>query len=63
MTGDANAAGFVVDDGMTVEVSGSSDQQVTFAAATGTLALDNSSSFSGQILRDFGGGDQIDLSE
>jgi len=61
-TGDANAAGFVVDDGMTVEVSGSSDQQVTFAAATGTLALDNSSSFSGQI-SGFGGGDQIDLSD
>jgi hypothetical protein len=61
-SGDANAAGFVVDDGMTVEVSGPSDQQVTFAAATGTLDLDNSSSFSGQI-SGFGGGDQIDLSD
>jgi hypothetical protein len=61
-SGDANAAGIVVDDGMTVEVSGSSDQQVTFAAATGTLALDNSSSFGGQI-SGFGGGDQIDLAD
>jgi len=61
-SGDANAAGFVVNDGMTVEVSGPSDQQVTFAAATGTLALDNSSSFSGQI-SGFGGGDQIDFAD
>ena len=61
-SGDANAAGFVVDDGMTFEVSGPSDQQVTFAAATGTLDLDNPSSFSGQI-SGFGGGDQIDLAD
>jgi hypothetical protein len=61
-SGDANAAGFAVNDGTTVAVSGSSDQPVTFAAATGTLALDNSSSFSGQI-SGFGGGDQIDLSD
>ncbi len=59
-SGDANASGFVVDDGTTDEVSGPSDQQVTFAAATGTLDLDNASSFSGQIAG-FGGGDQIDL--
>jgi hypothetical protein len=61
-SGDANAAGFVVDDGTTVEVSGPGDQPVTFAAATGTLSLDNSSSFSGQI-SGFGGGDQIDLAD
>lgn len=61
-SGDANAAGFVVDDGTTVEVSGSSDEPVTFTAATGTLALDNSSNFNGQI-SGFGGGDQIDLAD
>jgi hypothetical protein len=61
-SGDVNAAGFAVGDGTTVEVSGSSDQPVTFTAATGTLALDNSSSFSGQI-SGFGGGDQIDLAD
>jgi hypothetical protein len=59
---DANATGYMVDDGMTVDVSGPSDQPVTFAAATGTLDLDNASSFSGQI-SGFGGGDQIDLSD
>jgi hypothetical protein len=61
-SGDANAAGYVVDDGTTVDVGGPSDQSVTFAAATGTLALDNSSSFGGQI-SGFGGADQIDLSD
>jgi hypothetical protein len=61
-SGDANAAGYLVDDGTTVDVGGPSDQSVTFTAATRTLALDNSSSFSGQI-SGFGGGDQIDLSD
>jgi hypothetical protein len=61
-SGDANAAAFVVDDGMTAKLSGPSDQQVTFAAATGTLDLDNSSSFDGQI-SGFGGADQIDLAD
>jgi hypothetical protein len=61
-SGDANAAAFVVDDGMTAKLSGPSDQQVTFAAATGTLDLDNASSFDGQI-SGFGGADQIDLSD
>lgn len=61
-SGEVNATGYVVDDGATVDVSGPSDQSVTFAAATGMLALDNSSSFSGQITG-FGGGDQIDLSD
>src|SRR5580700_2524329 len=61
-SGDANAAAFVVDDGMTAKLSGPSDQQVTFAAATGTLDLDNASSFDGQI-SGFGGADQIDLAD
>jgi hypothetical protein len=62
---DLNGDGFIgdpitIDAGTTVELNSAFDGLVTFAASTGTLKLDNSSSFSG-IVAGMSGQDTIDL--
>jgi hypothetical protein len=62
---DLNGDGFIgvsitIDAGTTVELSSPFDGLVTFAASTGTLKLDNSSSFSGTVAG-MSGQDTIDF--
>jgi hypothetical protein len=61
-SGSPDIATSVIDAGTTVKLSGPTDNQVNFAAVTGTLTLQNSSSFDGQI-SGFGGEDRIDLAD
>jgi hypothetical protein len=61
-SGRPDIATSVIDAGTTVKLSGPTDNQVNFAAVTGTLTLQNSSSFDGQI-SGFGGEHRIDLAD
>src|SRR5262249_6521661 len=56
----SSSVSLVVDPGATVEISSASDKQVTFVGDTGTLKLDDPSSFSGTIAG-MTGQDTIDL--
>jgi hypothetical protein len=58
----------IMDAGATLELAGAASGSVTFSGSTGTLRLDHSSTFSGQIFNFAGNGilsgsDQIDLKD
>ena len=58
----AGASPVTVADGATVEISGSSEQSATFAGTTGTLILENSTAFAGEVFG-LGGSDALDLAD
>ena len=58
----AAASPVTVADGATVEISGASEQSVTFAGTTGTLILENSTAFTGEV-SGLSGSDAIDLAD
>ena len=58
----AAASPVTVADGATVEISGSSEQSATFAGATGTLILENSTAFTGEVFG-LSGSDALDLAD
>jgi large repetitive protein len=62
--GAGNAASFtLIAAGQTMELTGAYSGTITFAGATGTLKIDNSAGFSGQISGQLATGDVIDLAD
>ena len=57
-----SAPALTVADGATVEIDGASAQSVTFTGTTGTLKLDNSLAFTGQV-SGLAGTDALDLAD
>ena len=58
---DPNNAGADIAANVTLEISGSSSETVTFAGSTGTLLLDDAADFSGKIAGIVGTGNVLDL--
>ena len=61
-SGGATASLITVTDGAVVEINGASGQSVTFAGATGTLKIDDSLAFTGQV-SGLTGSDALDLAD
>src|SRR5204863_1711828 len=57
-----DAAPVIVADGASVEIAGPGTQSVTFTGTTGTLEIDHSMGFTGQI-SGLAGSDALDLSD
>src|SRR5262249_21376271 len=60
--GSATVPAVTIADGATVEIDGASAQSVTFAGPTGTLKLEDSREFTGQI-SGLSGSDAVDLAD